>query len=285
MNMKSKSVVTLLVTMLAASSAYAQGAWTKEKGKAFFKLSETIIVSDDFYTPEGTIQEIKTAGVFISSIYGEYGLTDKLTAVAYVPFFFRNTINEQNFAISTNTESGDESNSFGDFNVGLQYSLFKKGPFVLSTSALLGVPTGETSGGDSEILQSGDGEFNQLLRIHGGYSFYPAPIYAAGYIGVNNRTRDFSDEFHFGIEAGAVIKESFFVAMKMGMIESFRNGEAASSQTGIFSNNLEFISIGPEIAYLFENGLGISGSVFGAFSGQNILASPSYSIGITFELK
>lgn len=273
-----------IVLVFSTFDGYAQGAWTREQGKGFFKLSETIIISDDFYTPEGTIRTIKTAGVFISSIYGEFGITDKLTAVAYVPFFFRNTINEQTFAISPNVEPSDESNSFGDFNIGLQYGLFKQGPLVISTSLILGVPTGETAGGNSRILQSGDGEFNQLLRVHAGYSFYPAPFYAAGYIGVNNRTNDFSDEFHFGLEAGGQFN-SFFLALKLALVESFQNGDAESSQTGIFSNNTEYVSFGPEVAYFLDNGLGISGTVLGAFSGQNILASPSFSLGFTYEIK
>ncbi len=282
-NMKNIGISLLL--MIITLGASAQGAWPKKQNEGFFKLSQSVIVSDAFYSPEGTIQDIKTAGVHISSIYAEYGLTDKLTAVAFVPFLFRNTINRQEFLVSTNEEEGDESNSFGDFNIGLQYSLLQKGPFVLSTSLLLGVPSGETAGGESMILQSGDGEFNQLLRVHAGYSFYPKPFYAAAYAGVNNRTKDFSDEFHFGLEAGAAFQSGFFVALKLAVVESFMNGDASASQTGIFSNNTEFISFGPELAYSFGNNWSVAGSALGAFSGRNILASPMYSLGIVFELK
>lgn len=276
--------VLIALFSFATISSWAQGAWPKGKGEGFFKLSETIIVSESFYTPEGTIRDIKTAGVYISSFYGEYGLTDKLTAVAYVPFLFRNTINAQEFTLSPNTEEADEANSFGDVNLGLQYGLLKKGPLVLSTSLIFGIPSGQTDGGNSQLLQSGDGEFNQMLRLHAGYSFYPKPFYAAGYVGVNNRTNNFSDEFRAGLEAGTSIK-SWFVALKMDWVESLQNGDAEASQTGIFSNNTEFISFGPEVAYNFKNGLGISGSALGAFKGQNILASPSISLGVFYDLK
>lgn len=280
-----KKIFVLVGLVVLGQYTWAQGAWTKGQGEGFFKLSQSVIVSDAFYSPEGTIQDIKTAGVYITSVYAEYGITDNLTAVAFVPFFFRNTINRQEFRVSTNEEPGDESNSFGDFNVGLQYGLLKKGAFVLSSSLLLGVPSGETAGGESMILQSGDGEFNQLLRLHAGYSFYPKPFYAAAYAGVNNRTKDFSDEFHFGLEAGAAFPSGFFAALKLAVVESFMNGDASASQTGIFSNNTEFISFGPELAYSFGNGWSVSGSALGAFSGQNILASPMYSLGVVYELK
>ena len=278
-------VFGILLLLALVEVSFAQGAWTKGKGKGFFKLSQSVIISDAFYSPEGTVQDIKTAGVYITSFYGEYGITDKLTAVAFVPFFFRNTINKQEFNVSTNEEPGDESNSFGDFNVGIQYGLFKKGPLVVSASLLFGVPSGETSGGESMILQSGDGEFNQLLRVHAGYSFYPKPFYVSAYSGINNRTQDFSDEFHVGLEAGAAFPSGFFAALKLSVVESLMNGEASSSQTGIFSNNTEFISFGPQVAYGFDNGWLVSGSALGAFSGRNILASPMFSVGIVYELK
>lgn len=282
---ESRILFAALLSIVSINGVFAQGAWNKAQGEGFFKLSEMVIVSDEFYTPEGTTQRIKTAGVYITSLYGEYGLSNKLTAVAFLPFFVRNTINEQNFAISTNNEEGDESNSFGDVNIGLQYGIKQSGPLVLSASLLLGLPVGETSGGRTEILQSGDGEFNQLLRLHAGYSFYPAPFYMTGAIGFNNRTKDFSDEFHFTIEAGASIKESLFVALKFGVLQSFNNGDAVSSQTGIFSNNLEYVSIGPEVSYLLNEKFGLSASVFSALSGQNILAKPAFNLGVVYNLK
>ena len=283
--MKKIRLGLLLLFTIVVFTASAQGPWNKKQGEGFFKLGQMAIVSDKYYTPEGTRQTIKTAGVYITSIYAEYGLNDKFTAVGFIPFFVRNTINEQQFAISPNTEEGDESNTFGDVNIGVQYGLKQNGPFVLSASLLLGIPSGETNGGRTQILQSGDGEFNQLLKVHGGYSFYPAPFYLAGAVGFNNRTKDFSDEFHFTFEAGSSIGKSVFAALKFGLIESFNNGDATASQTGIFSNNLEYVTFGPEISVLLGKGFGVSASVFGALRGQNILGRPAYNLGLVYNLK
>ena len=135
------------------------------------------------------------------------------------------------------------------------------------------------------ILQSGDGEFNQMVRVHVGYSLYPKPGYLAGYIGLNNRTNDFSDELHFGLEGGMALNKSLYAALKLNVVESLQNGDAAASQTGVFSNNIEYTGIGPEVTYLLDNGLGFSLGIFGAFSGQNILAAPSINVGIVYDLK
>ena len=66
-------------------------------------------------------------------------------------------------------------------------------------------------------------------------------------------------------------------------ITSLNNGGVFVSQNGLFSNNLEFLSIGPEVNYSLTDKFGLSVAVFGAFSGQNILASPSYNAGLFYK--
>ena len=279
-----KKLLLLLLLCLSFNSVRSQNPWNKKKNEGFFKLDQTVIISDDFYTPEKNISDITTTGVYITSIYGEYGISDKFTGVLYFPFFFRSTLNEQEFSQSGVIENGDELNSIGDISMGLQYQIFKKGNFSLSSSLILGIPLGEDMGGDTELLQSGDGEFNQLVRLHGGYSFYPKPLYIALGVGFNNRTQGFSDEFHLSFEAGYTVNEKLNMALKLYNLSSFQNGDASESQTGIFSNNLEYLSIGPEISYGFSDKFGVTGAIFGAFSGRNILASPSISGGLFYKL-
>lgn len=272
-----------LILLLIASTTYSQSAWNKKKGSGFFKLSQSFIVSDQFFDNSKEVVDITTTGVYITSIYGEYGLSDKFTAFAYVPIFFRNTLNEIEFSISNTTQAGDELNSVGDTNIGLAYAIKQDSKFVLNASFMLGLPVGNDSGGDTGLLQSGDGEFNQLIRANWGYSFYPAPFYATGSVGFNNRTNDFSDEFHWGIEFGATIKEDFNLAFKVYNITSFENGDALASQNGIFANNTEFLSFGPELSYTHNDKFGLSATIQGAASGRNILAAPNYSFGIHYQ--
>ncbi|MEM8568630.1 MAG: hypothetical protein AAGF85_19390 [Bacteroidota bacterium] len=274
----------LLLACILSNSLWSQNPWNKNKNEGFFKLDQTFIISDDFYTPNKDISDITTTGVYITSIYGEFGFSDKITGVVYFPFFFRSTLNEQEFSQSGVSEPGDELNSIGDATIGLQYQLLKKGSFSLSSSLVFGIPLGEDMGGSTQLLQSGDGEFNQLLRFHGGYSFYPKPAYLALGFGFNNRTQGFSDEFHLSFEAGYTFSQKLNLAIKLYNLTSFRNGDTSESQTGLFSNNLEFLSIGPEISYSLNEKFGVTGAIFGAFSGRNILASPSISVGAFVKL-
>ncbi|MEM9856317.1 MAG: hypothetical protein AAF843_03115 [Bacteroidota bacterium] len=279
-----KRIVIFLIANTVSVVGWCQNPWNKSKGESFIKLDQTIIISDAFYTPEKTIKDITTTGVYITSLYAEYGFTNKITGILYLPFFFRSTLNEQEFTQSGTTEPGDALNSIGDATVGFQYQILKRDNFSLSSSLMLGIPIGDDMGGDTQLLQSGDGEFNQLVKIHGGYSFYPKPVYLAVGFGFNNRTRGFSDEFHVSFEAGYTFNEKLNVALKFYNLSSLRNGDISASQTGLFSNNLEFFSFGPEVSYQVTERFGLSGSVFGAFSGRNILASPSFSLGAFLKL-
>jgi hypothetical protein len=275
--------LTTVIALFGVLQGSAQSPWNENQGHGFFKLSQSVIVSDDFYNAEGNIIPIKTSGVYITGLYGQYGLTDRLTGFLYFPFLFRNTINEQEQVNSGVTEAGDASNSIGDTDVGIAYGVIQNGPLVLNASLTLGLPVGETAGGDSEVLQSGDGEFNQLIKLNAGYSFASVPVYAAASIGYNNRSDGFSDEFHASLEAGLTIKQRLTAALKLYNLSSFENGDVVSRQNGLFSNNLEYLAIGTELNYAYTQNWGLSFSFRGAGSGQNILASPSYALGLYYD--
>jgi len=275
-----KKLFLLLVLGCVFSSATAGGGWTYVKGKGFVKLSQNAILSDQLFNPDGDIIDITTIGYYATSVYAEYGLTDKLTAIAYVPFFTRNTLNKTQFRFSGMEIPGDELNAFGDVDLSLQYGFYKSDTWVASVRVLFGLPTGEVSGGETGILQSGDGEFNQMLRFD-----VRRPIsdhaWISVYAGLNNRTNDFSDEYRLGAEIGTKFWTNFLAIAKVDVVQSFFNGDADPSQGGtIFSNNTEFISPSLEIAYEMKNEIGFSISAAGAFAGKNILAAPNYGLGV-----
>jgi hypothetical protein len=275
-----KKLFLLLVLGCVLSSATAGGGWTYVKGKGFVKLSQNAILSDQLFNPDGDIIDITTIGYYATSVYAEYGLTDKLTAIAYVPFFTRNTLNKTQFRFSGMEIPGDELNAFGDVDLSLQYGFYKSDTWVASVRVLFGLPTGEVSGGETGILQSGDGEFNQMLRFD-----VSRPIsehaWISVYAGLNNRTNDFSDEYRLGAEIGTKFWTNFLAIAKVDVVQSFFNGDADPSQGGtIFSNNTEFISPSLEMAYEMKNEIGFFLSAAGAFAGKNILAAPNYGLGV-----
>lgn len=277
-----KHFLTIL-TITVAVCAYGGGGWPQPKGRGYFKLGQNMIVSSQFYGPAGDIVDITTIGLYTTSIYGEYGVTDRLTAIGYFPFFVRSTLNEIKFRQSGNVIPGDDFSSVGDAEIGLKYGLVTNKPVVVSGSIIFGLPLGATSGGESKILQTGDGEFNQMVRVDVSHSFHPKPFYVSAYAAFNNRTNDFSDEVRFGFEVGATFKK-FIPILKFNAVQSLNNGGAGVVQNGVFSNNTEYLSPSLEINYQLNDRLGLSASGAFALAGQNILASPNWGLGIYFKL-
>lgn len=280
-----KSLSVFIIIFILQAESFA-GGWPQPKGGGFFKLDFSFIRAREYYGMDANIYNINGAGTrlsnYVTSFYGEYGITDRLTVVGYVPFFVRNTVNEGVGALTGEIlQPGLENNSIGDIDLGLRYGLFAKNGWSVTTALFLGLPTGDSE--NQNLLFTGDGEFNQLLRLEAGYG--TAKWYATGYVGFNNRTQDFSDEFRFELEFGHKFFDNHLIAgVKLAGTQSFNNGDPTGSGNGLFSNNVEFISPQAFLAYEFNNNLGINTQIAGAMSGRNVLAAPAVSVGFYLKL-
>ncbi|MEO0733356.1 MAG: hypothetical protein AAFZ52_11015 [Bacteroidota bacterium] len=278
----------LLALCLLFSSLLFAGPWPQPKGKGYFKLYQWWTSFDEHFTSNGEIDPNATLGIYNTSFYAEYGLTERLTGVVNLPLFSRSTINTQVSGTRGNVIApGDAINGIGDTDVRLRYALTRPGAtFPVAASLTLGLPLGEDAGGEQGNLQTGDGEFNQLLAIESGLSLNfgrSVTGYASANLGINNRSRGFSDEIRFGLEGGVGLldRRLWFIGRMIGS-ESLFNGEpnAGSTTTSIFSNNAEYLSLGGEINFYLTDKIGFSAGAAGAVSGRIIAAAPAFSVGI-----
>ncbi|MCB0581489.1 MAG: hypothetical protein KDD10_19535 [Phaeodactylibacter sp.] len=286
-----KNIFLGIILFLSVQAAYAGGGWPQPRGGGFFKLSEWWVISNQHFTDVGKLDPNVTTGIFNTSLYAEYGFTDRLTGVLYFPFFsrayFNNTVSGTTGEVIT---PGEAINTVGDTDVSLKYGILANGPVALSATLTLGLPLGNDSGGSAGNLQTGDGEFNQLLQVDAGRGFRIGKVgaYANAYVGFNNRTNDFSDELRFGIEGGATFWDGRLTAiLRLYGVQSLNNGalpSELSNSTSIFANNTEHLSYAPELAYNISDKWGVSVSTGRAFSGRLIFANPSYSVGVFVKL-
>ncbi|MEM1357609.1 MAG: hypothetical protein AAGF89_05395 [Bacteroidota bacterium] len=278
----------LLLGCLLVSFSLAAGPWPKPKGKGYFKLYEWWTQFDQHFTSNGELDPNATLGLYNTSFYGEYGLTDRLTGVINLPLFSRSTINAQISGTRGNVITpGDAFNGIGDTDLALRYALSAPGAALpISATLTFGLPVGEEAGGEQGNLQTGDGEFNQMLTLEVGKSISfgnTTSCYVSALVGFNNRTEGFSDEFRYGLEGGIGIGHGkLWLIGRMQGSESFMNGETAATNptTSIFSNNAEYLSLGGEVNYYLSDKLGFSAGVATAISGRIIAAAPAFSVGV-----
>lgn len=279
--------------LLFSQSLIAGGGWPQPKGNGYFKLYEWWIVSDQHFTNLGKIDPNQTTGIYNTSLYAEYGFTNQITGIVNFPFFSRTYFNNQ---ISKTTGDvitpGESLNGVGDAEIGIKYGFAPNSRIPVAASIIFGLPLGNDAGGSQQNLQTGDGEFNQLVRIDAGTGI---PIkseslsaYANAYIGFNNRTKGFSDEFRYGLEAGlSLLDNKFLVIGRLNAVKSLKNGSATEdvTSTSIFANNTEYTNLGVELAYNINEKFGVSVSYDTALSGKIIFASPAYSVGVFYNLR
>lgn len=285
-----RNIILIVFLIISTTPLLWAGGWPQPKGHGYFKLGQWWLISNRHYTDSGLIDPNVTTGVFNTSLYAEYGFTDRLTGVLYFPFFSRSYFNN---TISGTTGEvlipGEAINSIGDTDIGLKYGLIINKPVVLSATLTLGLPLGNNSGGSLGNLQTGDGEFNQMLQVDAGTAFKIAGqnAYANAYVGYNNRTNNFSDEIRFGVEGGiSFFKDKVTTIVRLYGIRSMKNGDlnAGINSTSIFANNSEHVTISPEIAYNINEKWGVSAGFGKAISGKIIFADTAYNAGVFFKL-
>jgi len=288
--LNSKKTLTVLLTALLFSTvSFSQ--WLKPKGKGYYKISAWYLNTNQHYTDSGDIDPNVTRGYFNLNFFGDYGISDNLDIIAYVPFFSRT---HRNDVLSGTTgkviAKGEVFNSIGDIDIGIELKFLKTRKLALSGGIFLGLPTGNSSGGSDKSFQTGDGEFNQLVRVNFGipFSISEVPFYSKAYLGFNNRTKNYSDEFRLGLETGLnILNNKVWLIGRSDIIKSLKNGSlnAQNNQGNIFANNIEYVSLGGEIAYYISKKFGISFYYAGALSGRIIAANPSYSLGVFLDIK
>jgi hypothetical protein len=280
-----KHLILILIYFTVASIAIAGGGWPQPKNKGYFKLSQSYILSSRIFDGNGNVIDLTPSyGYFATSFYGEYGFTDRLTGIIYMPFFARATKTELQYnQPGVPTEPGAALNSFGDTDIAIKYGLLVNKPIVVSATILFGLPFGDNGATNANALQTGDGEFNQILRVDASHSFYPKKFYVSAYAAFNNRTKGFSDEVRFGAEIGWTLKK-FIPILKVSTVHSLFNGDVGVVQNGVFSNNIEYISPALELNYQLKEKVGISAYMATALAARNILASPNFGLGVYLKL-
>ncbi len=275
-----KLVFYLFFYISSNTNIFAGGAWIPEKGEGLIIVSQRSISGNFYFSGSGEIIESPNFSILTTNFYGEYGLSNKLAIILYSPFL---TYASQSEGIDGkgNRYDADNALGFGDLDLGLKYNFYNK-KFVVSTSLYLGIPSGNYKAGNTKHLHLGDGDFSQLIRLDLSKAFNKS--YFNFYGGFNNRTNGFSEDIQAGAEIGRR-KGSFIYILKVDSRTSLYNGQKPETKSfGIYSNNLEYMGITPQIIYEYKK-IAFLAEVGFAASGKNIIASPSFNLGVLFNIK
>ena len=278
--MTGRTAILLCLAAYPWRPATGQG-WVQPDGGHYLKVGVHMTRATAYFERGGNEIDIPTLSDYVFNVYGEYGLTRRVTVIAYIPLVERITLARQ-VGSSSGFEffPGDSATGLADLEVGARYGVVQDGPAVLSAGFTLGLPTGDDD--QEHGLVTGDGEFNQVVYVGAGYSFWPVPLYITGSAGYNARHRGFSDELLYQAEVGGTWDDRVTTLVRMRGLLSRHNGDEAFSggTAGLNANDREFFVLGAEIALGTDSGFGLSVGVERPLSGERTLSAARWNIGL-----
>lgn len=281
--------LVLLLCCLFFSSAQAQNGWTR-KAKGFYtQLSISHFASNDYYSTEG--QLFNEGSTFSSQgllWFGEYGITDRLTATIDLPLLLLNRFH------TTETVAG-----LGDIKLGVKYRLLSQ--FPLSLQVDLAIPTDDgikladvrtpnSLGFMEQInLPTSDGEFNIWTTLAASQSLPNGKTFGSLYTSINFRTEGFSHQFQAGLEIGHLFFDRLYLIGKLKVQEQLnaQNGTPNLSASFLYGEGTTYTSHTMTAMYKLNNQWNLVASM-ADFSGgiverRNIYDGWTFSLGIALE--
>ena len=284
--MKKHRYIIVIFTLMILQ-VQAQSGWTRKAQSFYLQSSASYYSSKDYYTTEGDLSD--TGSRFNSSaliLYGEYGVTDRFTAILDLPVIMLNSFS------STETVAG-----VGSLKIGFKYRLFNNLP--IAVQADFEIPTDDGSnyakskkpnslGTFDEInLPTSDGEFNVWTNLIASHSFGAGKTYGSLYSGINFRTESFSNQFQAGAEVGHLLFDKLYLIGKLRILEKLSSGEGFQGGSFLYGEGTTFTSYGFNAIYKIGDNFSLVTS-YSDYAGflverRNIYDGGTFSLGISLE--
>lgn len=285
-----KKIKSLIVVFFCFSAVclQAQSGWTREAKGLYLQASASHFSSNDYYTTEGRLADQgSTFNTSAFLIYGEYGISNRLTAIVDLPLVRLNSF-------STSETVG----GVGNIQLGVKYKLLKN--FPLSLQVALDIPSNDGSnfaqsknandfGEFDEInLPLSDGEFNIWTTLAASHGFKNGKSYVSAFSSVNFRTENFSNQFQAGAEVGHLFFNKLYLIGKLKIQERLSSENNVQSGSFLFGEGTTFTSYGITSMYKLTDHLNLVAQ-YSDYSGflverKNIYDGGTFSLGVAFEL-
>ncbi len=287
-----------------SETGHAQ-AWTKEEGKLYGKISYGTSTAAEQYTFDGRQKEyadnVEENAFFDRSLYlyGELGLTPKLTLFGGLPYK-RVIVRDAAFRYRTF--------ALGNVQIGARYSLndlFGTAGTSESFAAnlALSIPLGYTRNLTPSV---GSGQVDAEINGSWGHSFYPFPGYAQAAVGYRYRSSFYglstavdcqegidkncfadskpvyTDDLIAGVEGGVTIANRVLIQGLARVNWSLKEPDVGFTVSNPIPTRQRFLKLGMGVGVAVWKGIGVSGQMFFTPTGLNTVKSTDLFVGIDY---
>ena len=293
----------LFYIILLGFSQYlaAQSPWTRAKKAGFVQLNSNYIRANaQFNDSSKVIETPYTVTDIHVSLYADYGITDRLTIALDVPFkiltntggeavpiSIRNLIggNGEDFAPqqpNPNLAAGSQTR-LGGVGVTAKYRIIQS-PLVVSAQLRGDIPTrGRFETTDNTGLNTNEPAYKitPSLLFGGGSD----RVFGAGEIGFAYRPTFYND-FIANAQIGvSFLQKRLYIIIPVQYRQALNGGNSWSEgiYTGLYAPRQSYFALGLKGFYNITSHVGVSAYMFGATSGRNVAAAPSFGIGVHYK--
>lgn len=292
--MTTKAITPFLLWILLTSTFAAQagGPWTRPKGGGYAQIGVTYIGYSTLFDGNGDIVNLRRKVTdFTTQGYLEYGITNKLTGIAIVPFKYVTTGDEVlesdyfNDASKFSDTLLPSGSLFGPGNIklGLRYNFINK-KYIFSGE--LNAEYGYVSYDCATALRTGYDAWVIEPQLSFGRGWNKVYFFAEG--SFRYRTNNHSNELNGAVEIGyKFIKSRTWIAFRSEGRKSLKDGSFDNNNnrllhTGLTPNNQEYVGYGIKVAQPIGNHFAINLGLFGGM-GHWVAATPSINFGISYQ--
>ncbi len=250
--MRGRSVAGVLIALSFPASAGA-GAWTLPDGTGQW-LASLELATSTAYFDHGSLRSTPRYNKAEPSLLIEYGLTDRLTAIANPGL--------QHIGIAAPTNAGRSGLGYTEF--GARYAFFRDSDWVVSGQATLRLP-GTTDTSNPAAIGYTDVEadvrllFGRSLKINGMPAFID--IEPAERI----RTQGYPSEFRLDATLGIVVAPRWTVLAQSFNVCSEGGGRS------IFGGSYDYEKLQLSAVYALTAAWSLQGGAYTTYAGQNAL--------------
>lgn len=285
--------ILLLLVSTLAQSAFAGGPWPRKKNSGYAQLGATYVGYSKFFNHDGDVVSLRRKVTDVTTqAYVEYGLTDRLTMSAVLPFKYVSTsssITNSDTVYFRDTVPNGSLFGLNTVLLGFKYNVVNKR--VLFSVGLNG--EANVAKYDSlTTLRTGPSTFVIHPYVSTGTSFYKGKFYTQLDAGYRLRLKDYSDEIDFNFELGfSWNQKTYFIANVAGRF-SVKEGSNDNTvtplnpngrdlHTSLYPNNQEYVGYGLKFIQKINDFHINAGAYFGM--GKMVAAAPSLNLGVAYE--
>jgi hypothetical protein len=261
----------------------SQQAWTRAKGSYYAQIGVSALSYNSLLNKgEENIKLNRDVSDLTIQGYLEYGITNKLTGTLILPFKVTTVSNSTSVPFRDGLLS-----SFSNITGGLTYNFFKKGGWVASGKAVVGLPTATNF--ESTGLRTG---FDATLITPSALVGYGhGRLFTSGEIGYQFRTNNYSNRYMANFQIGRKFgsTENILAILGLEYMNSEANGtynDGNSIYTGLYLDRQSYFAPVLKGGYKYNDHWMSWISVGGALGGLNqaVAASPGISVSVSYQL-